>query len=243
MGKDGQLKHRQATRELRRRAAQRQPAERLLIVCEGEKTEPLYLGEIRQQLRLPSANVQVQPAGHGTEPLRIVGYAEKLFTEGQRALGMHARSFDRVVVVFDRDEHHTYHAALQRVAALSGRLENDERVKVPFEAVVSVPCFELWLLLHFEDVFAPLRRDEAVARLRAHVADYAKGRGSHWVVTRERLNVASGRAKALVTAGHTAEDGTQPYTNMHELVHRLLHLKDHAALSSRGRPAASRLAE
>jgi DNA-binding transcriptional ArsR family regulator len=81
MGKDGQPKHRQAARELLRRKAQRQPAERLLIVCEGSKTEPLYLGEIRQQLRLPSANVQVQPAAYGTEPLRIVEYAERLFTE------------------------------------------------------------------------------------------------------------------------------------------------------------------
>jgi hypothetical protein len=32
MGKDGQPKHRQAARELLRRKAQRQPAERLLIV-------------------------------------------------------------------------------------------------------------------------------------------------------------------------------------------------------------------
>ena len=229
MGKDGQPKHRQAARELLRRKAQRQPAERLLIVCEGSKTEPLYLGEIRQHLRLPSANVQVQPAAYGTEPLRIVECAERLFTEGQRALGIHARSFDRVVVVFDRDEHHTHHAALQRVAALNGRLENDERVKVPFEAGVSVPCFELWLLLHYEDVFAPLHRNEALARLRVHVAGYTKGQGSHWAVTRERLDVATARANALMHAGHTAEDGTQPYTNMHELVRRLLHLKDQAA--------------
>lgn len=198
-------------------------------MCEGSKTEPLYLGEIRQQLQLPSANVQVQPAAYGTEPLRIVEYAERLFTEGQRALGIHARSFDRVVVVFDCDEHHTYLAALQRVAALNGRLENDERVKVPFEAVVSVPCFELWLLLHFEDVFAPLHRDEAIVRLRGYLAGYAKGQGSHWAVTHDRLEVATARANALVAAGHTADDGTQPYTNMHELVHRLLHLKDQAA--------------
>lgn len=229
MGKDGQPKHRQAERELRRHKAQRQPAERLLIVCEGSKTEPLYLGEIRQQLRLPSANLQVQPAAYGTEPQRIVEYAERLFTEGQRALGIHARSFDRIVVVFDRDEHHTYHAALQRVAALNGRLENDERVKVPFEAVVSVPCFELWLLLHFEDVFAPLHRQEAMVRLRAYLAGYAKGQGSHWAVTREHLDAATARANALLAAGHTAEDGAKPCTNIHELVHRLLHLKDQAA--------------
>jgi hypothetical protein len=171
----------------------------------------------------------VQPAAYGTEPLRIVEYAEHLFTQGHRALGIRARSFDRVVAVFDRDEHHTYHAALQRVAALNGRLENDENVKVPFEAVVSVPCFELWLLLHFEDVLAPLHRDEAVDRLRTHLADYAKGQGSHWAATRGRVENAMQRAAALTGAGHTAADGSQPYTNMHELVYRLLHLKEQAA--------------
>ena len=120
-------------------------------------------------------------------------------------------------------------AELARVTGLNGQLVNDERVRVPFEAVVSVPCFELWLLLHFEDVLAPLHRDEALARLRLHVAGYTKGQGSHWAVTRERLDVATARANALMDAGHTAEDGTQPYTRMHELVHRLLHLKDQAA--------------
>jgi len=229
VGKEGQPKHRQAARELRRRAAQRQPAERLLIVCEGAKTEPLYLGEIRQELRLPSANVQVQPAAYGTEPLRIVEYAEHLFTHGNRALGIHARSFDRVVVVFDRDDHRTYHAALQHVAALNGRLENDENVRLPFEAVVSVPCFELWLLLHFEDVLAPLHRDDAIARLRTHLTGYTKGQGSNWAATRPRFDDAMQRASALVGLGHTALDGTQPYTDMHELVNRLLHLKGQAA--------------
>ncbi len=229
MGEEGQPKHRRAARELRRRAARRQPAERLLIVCEGSKTEPLYLREIRQELHLPSANVQVQPAAYGTEPLRIVEYAEQIFTQGNRALGIRARSFDRVVAVFDRDEHRTYRTALQRVAALSGRLKNDENQKVPFDAVASVPCFELWLLLHFEDVFAPLHRDEAVARIRTHLVGYAKGQGSHWAATRDRLDQATQRALALARAGHTAADGTQPSTNMHELVNRLLHLKDQAA--------------
>ncbi len=225
MGKDDQPKQRQAARELRRRAAQRQPAQSLLIVCEGAKTEPLYLGEIRQALRLPSANVQVQPSAYGTEPLRIVEYAQRLFTHGDRALGIRARSFDRVVAVFDRDAHHTYDAALQRVAALNGRLKNDAKVRVPFEAVVSVPCFELWLLLHFEDVFAPLHRDQVIARLRTHLTGYAKGQGAHWAATRNHLDAATKRAAALVAAGHTAADGTQPYTALHELVNRLLHLK------------------
>lgn len=77
---------------------------------------------------------------------------------------------------------------------------------MPFEAVVSVPCFELWLLLHLEEVFAPLQRDEAVARLRAHVAGYAKGQGSHWVVTRDRLDAATQRAEEGQVPGHRCNE-------------------------------------
>ncbi|MBI1397865.1 MAG: RloB domain-containing protein [Betaproteobacteria bacterium] len=229
MGKDRQPKHRQAARDLRRRVAQRVPADRLLIVCEGEKTEPSYLTEIRHERRLPSANIQVRPTAYGTEPLKVVEYAEVLFRKGNPELRIPPRSFDRVVAVFDRDSHRTYHAALTKAEALNERMVNDENVKVPFEAIVSVPCFELWLLLHFEDVLAPIGRDEVHQRLRQHLPGYAKGQGSLWMGTKSRLDDAIIRAEGLITNGHSAHDGELPFTNVHALVQRLQHLKDQAA--------------
>jgi len=229
VGKDGQPKHRQEARELRRHAARRQPADRLLIVCEGEKTEPLYLNEIRQELRLPSANIQVQPTAYGTEPLRIVEYAEDLFMSGNRERGILPRSFDRVIAVFDRDSHHTYHAAIAKAASLNERITNDEGVKVPFEPVVSVPCFELWPLLHFEDVLAPIERGDVYQRLQQHLPGYAKGQASLWAMTKPQLDDATARAKALIAAGGHAHHGQLPFTEMHTLVDQLRHLKDRAA--------------
>ena len=226
MGKDDQPKHRQVARDLRRRTAQRQPADRLLIVCEGEKTEPQYLNEIRQSLRLSSANVQVRPATGGTAPMQVVEYAETLFSKGNRSLGIAARSFDRIVAVFDRDDHSSYHAALDKAASLNERMTNDEKVRVPFDAVASVPCFELWLLLHFEAVLAPLHRDEVVQRLRGHLPSYEKGQPGLWRLTKDIVGTAMQRATALKEAGHTARDGQAPFTGMHGLVDRLLHLKD-----------------
>lgn len=99
MGKDNQPKHRQAARNLRRRAAVRQPYERILIVCEGEKTEPQYLNDIRDELRLSTANVQVCQGASGTEPSQMVEYAEDLFLNGDLARGIEACAFDRVVDV------------------------------------------------------------------------------------------------------------------------------------------------
>lgn len=225
MGADNQPKHRQAARDLRRRAAVRQPYERLLIVCEGEKTEPQYLREIQRARRLATAHVQVLHSRFGTEPQQVLQYALKVFKDGDRAHGLLPRAFDRIVVVFDRDEHQSYHEALAQANAQSGKLRNDNGVAVPVEAVASVPCFELWLLLHFEDVHAPLHRHEALERLKAHLPGYEKGGGGHWAATESLLDEATPRALRLAQVT-TPHDGTQPYTAMHELVSRLLHLKD-----------------
>lgn len=70
-------------------------------------------------------------------------------------------------------------------------------LKGPFEAVVSIPCFELWLLLHFEDVLAAVERTDAVTQRGAHLPGYAKGQGWQWTATRHHLDAATGRAKAL----------------------------------------------
>lgn len=225
MGKDNQPKHRQAARDLKRRAAIRQQYERLLIVCEGEKTEPRYLHEIQQAYRLATAHVQVLHSQFGTEPQQVLEYALTVFKEGDRERGVRAREFDRIVIVFDRDEHRSYHAALEKAAAQSGKLRSDNRTAVPVDVVASVPCFELWLLLHFEAVLAPLHRHEALNRLKAHLPSYEKGGEGCWAATQAHLDDATQRAKYLANAT-TAYNGDQPYTAMHELVLRLVHLKD-----------------
>jgi hypothetical protein len=225
MGQDQQPKHRQAARTLQRRRALRQPYERMLIVCEGEKSEPNYLRAIQREHRLSTTHIQVLHSQMGTDPAQVLAYARKMFLQGDATKGLQPRAFDRLVVVFDRDEHHGYHAALAQVQGLSGKLKNDEGLAVRVDAVASVPCFELWLLLHFEDVAAPLSASEALARLLLHAPRYEKGGTDHWAETRQHLPAATQRAQALA-ATTTAHDGQQPYTDMHTLVQRLVHLKD-----------------
>lgn len=225
MGQDNQAKHRQAARDLKRREAVRRPYERLLIVCEGEKTEPHYLLEIQRAYRLATAHVKVLHSQFGTAPHQVLDYALTVFKEGDQARGICAREFDRIVVVFDRDQHQTYHAALAKAEAQSGKLRNDSGAAVPVDVVATVPCFELWLLLHFEDVLAPLHRHEALERLKTYLPGYEKGSRGNWAATLDRVDIATQRAQRLAEAT-TAYDGVQPYTDMHTLVSRLVHLKD-----------------
>lgn len=224
MGRDNQPKDRQ----LRRRAVKemrRASHDRILIVTEGSKTEPLYLEEIRAAHRLHSANVEVQPGQRGTAPIQIVRYARQLFEKGDLHRGIRPRNFDQIHAVFDRDDHDSYFDALKLAQSLDGTLRNDEKQPVRFKAIASIPSFELWLLLHYEDIQAPIHRDEVMQRLRQHIPGYEKGVGGTFATTRDRLATATQRAHTLA-AKFNAHDDPEPFTDLHELVVLLTTLRD-----------------
>ncbi len=207
--------------QLERKQSKRASYDRILIVSEGSKTEPLYFKEIRSTLRLHTANVEVQPSALGTEPMQVVRYAQKLFEKGDPFKRVRPRAFEQVFAVFDRDDHLTYFDALASAAALDGRLRNELNKPVKFKAIASVPCFELWLLLHFEDVQHPMHRTAVLARLKNYIPGYEKGGASYFATTKAHLEIANQRAKALAALS-TAFDDDEPSTDIFELVELLI---------------------
>lgn len=202
---------------LSRRQGRKRPYDRMLIVCEGEKTEVNYFTAIRREKRIPNADIEIVPSDYGTAPLRIVEYGIDRFNE--------VKAFDRVYVVFDRDDHLSYHNALSKADAHDKKLKNDEGVKVPFQAIASVPNFELWILLHFRDVQAPMHRDEVYAELHRanHYPTYQKNSTTVYQDTKDRIPVATQRAEAL-REHYTKYQGDQPYTDADVLTNELLKL-------------------
>jgi hypothetical protein len=221
MGRDNSPKVRQKADLARKRARSRTSHDRILIVSEGTKTEPNYLNEICHEYRIPTANVVVQPGKDGTGPLQVVRYAQRLFTEGDHHCGIFKKAFEWVYAVFDRDEHASYEEAIQLAGSLDRSLRNDLREKIRFLAVASVPCFELWLLLHFEDVHSPIERSEVLRRLRRHLPEYEKGSNSVYALTKGRLQEAIRRARRLQANHDCGAMGEGPFTTVHELVHQL----------------------
>lgn len=201
-------KHRRERSEARlsRRQGKKRSYDRMLIVCEGEKTEVNYFTAIRREKRLPNADIEIVPSDYGTEPLQIVDYALDRF--GQ------SKAFDKVYAVFDRDDHRTYHNALAKADACAEKLKNDEGGVVAFAAVPSVPNFELWILLHFRDVAAPIHRNEVYAELKKPAAypGYEKNSTTVYDETKANIEVAMERAAAL-RARFNKYDGTDPYTD------------------------------
>jgi hypothetical protein len=192
-----------------------------LIVSEGRKTEPLYFKEIKNAYRLQTANVEVHPSALGTEPIQVVRYAQQLFEAGDPHKRLRAKAFEKVFAIFDRDDHRSYFDALMLASSLDGKLRNDAKQPVAFKAIASIPCFELWLLLHYEDIQHSIHRNEVLTRLKLYMPGYDKGIGGSFTATKVNLDIASQRARQLA-ARSTAYDDTEPSTDIVDLITLLI---------------------
>jgi|ERR1043165_2889930 hypothetical protein len=204
-------------RSLRRRRPTRVVGRKIIIVCEGEKTEPEYFEAIRISLRLPTLKVHVVHP-NGTDPLTIV--LEAIAQRSIREMDKSWTTGDSAWAVYDGDEHqlinpHNWNDAIQLAA----------RKKI--NLAVSNPCFELWYVLHFQPQTANLSRQDAIRVLRKHIPDYQKSKILWPVPLRPITEVAIQRARQL--AEQAARDLLVPHTNpctgVGELVVNLLELE------------------
>ncbi len=125
--------------------------------------------------------------------------------------------------VFDRDGHQNYHVALKRVT-LSGHAG---RLRV----AVSVPRFEVWLILHFCFTSRPFTSiggmssgDRGVRKLREHLPGYTKGRSNTFEVLESRLESAIKHA-TMLEAENRKSGADNPATDVHRLVEYLMGLR------------------
>lgn len=121
----------------------------ILIVCEGEKTEPIYF----RGFRLTNVNVSVIGTGYNTVSLvvKAIGLKKKAIKDKVK--------FDRVWCVFDRDSF----GAQNFNSALSLAKENSIDVAYSNEA------FELWYLLHFSFYDSAMSREQYGVKLTSHL--------------------------------------------------------------------------
>jgi hypothetical protein len=201
----------------RRRMAKRAPYDRVLIVCEGEKTEPHYFSWLRNELGLNRANVVISDKKGGLDPKSLVEYAIDEYRKEP--------DFDHVYCVFDKDKHTTYQGALDKIRSLP------IRGKMKIHAITSVPCIEFWLLLHFtyttSQYFAPLDAsncDLVILDLQRHIPGYEKGSKDFLPYIADKTDDAIRNAKQLEVF-HQTSGTDNPSTKVYMLVEYLNGLK------------------
>ena len=125
---------------LKRRPATREPRRRFTLFCEGSKTEPGYFDAVKVRHR--DAMIEVNIVAAGAVPMTLATQA----VEARKARikrGDSHESDDEIWIVVDRDTHPNFDKAME-LCRVGG-------VKV----ARSNPCFELWLILHYEHYDRP----------------------------------------------------------------------------------------
>ncbi len=152
-------------RKLNRRQPTRNPIQKIVIACEGSKTEPGYFESIRRELRLRTLQIIVLRHQGRTDPRSII---ERVIEERKEMKSNQAwTEGDSAWAVFDGDEHIEQSPDNWRSAI-------DLATKQKIKLAITNPCFEFWYLIHFQDYFAQITRDRVINLLGKHIPNYDK---------------------------------------------------------------------
>lgn len=121
------------------------------IATEGTKTEPNYFNALKEELeKTKRFNIDISIEGKGKSTTALV---KKVI----RQVENNHQEYDRIWAVFDKDDFEDFDAAIE--------LAKEHNVNCAW----SNECFELWLLLHFEDVSEQMGRNDLFKKLETSI--------------------------------------------------------------------------
>ncbi len=163
------------------------------VFCEGE-TEVVYTEMLRSQYRLPIHIIAKKTLQNITSSL----------VERCKAVYVQTAS-DKTYLMYDLD----VTEMLERLQKVSGA-----------ELLCSNPCFELWLLLHYNEVKNAITSEDSLKKLSVVAKQYKKGTLSDEMIKHlnENADKAIKRAKKLQAYGN-------PSTTVYLLLEELNRLK------------------
>jgi len=199
--------------------------ERVLIVCEGEKTEPNYFKSLKKELKLTAVEVEIEGKMCGSAPISVVDYALSLKKDAKRS--PIKTEYDVIWCVIDV-EAPTPHQSLDRAM--------DKSKANGLKIALSNPCFEYWYLLHFKKTSALMDSNEKVVKaLRRYYHAYKKNDIKFFDVIYSKVDFAITNAKLVIKEKHYGKDlrNCNPSTDVHKIVE---HLRD---IAKKAFPAAN----
>lgn len=143
---------REAKAAKKRKVATRDKIVRFLVVCEGERTEPNYFKALVKDRYSEVRSEDI--IGEGRSTCALVEKTEEIRErlERQRQL-----RFDRVWIVFDKDDFKDFNEAISLA-----KLKN-------YNAGWTNEAFELWYLLHFIFIDSAISRADYINKLTSEI--------------------------------------------------------------------------
>ncbi len=134
----------------------------LVIFCEDTYAAPDYFQALNKDTNNPSIRIIIEK-GCG-EPKSLIDKAiERRQAQVSQAKKDENKDIHQVWAVFDKDRHPHFEEPIQKGEA--------KGVKIAY----AIPCFELWLMLHFECYNAPGTHEKIQKKFKKKMPDYGKG--------------------------------------------------------------------
>lgn len=204
-----------------RRPATRPSLPRILILCEGAKTEPSYFLSLVRDLDLPSVSIRSPKRGQWL----TAGITTTVQQERERDSDL-----DEVWCVLDHDERVAEIQSFRDWLEQNSHVKHGKKGAAKIRAAISTPCFEYWLLLHFRYTNRPFHGipggpsacEQVIRELETHLEGYRKADARTYDRCRERISTAIRNAKRVQ---RLAEASGASSTDVWKLVSRLQRLR------------------
>jgi hypothetical protein len=189
-----------------RKTSIRESYDRVLILCEGKKTEINYFESLRKHLKLSSINIEVLDTKQ-TTPDSLLKKAKELYNNSKKDRNV----FDRVYIISDKDKHTRY-----------SDIKNN--IKPPFYFIYTEPCFEYFLLLHFKQTTKPFNSFTELNKSKDFKEFFPSYNKNDTTLIYDLINLVD-------TACHNSKNNS--YTNVEELITYLRNIKNNAQKKKR----------
>jgi hypothetical protein len=198
-----------------RREGTRKYKSHILIVTEGEKTEPIYFASMKKAEKIHATKLEILPSEFGTSPINVVDFAIEMKSINARANRRFGDpKFDDIYCVIDRDSHLRFNDACIKAKAHG------------IEIIRSIPCFEIWYLLHFKySSKIHFDRPKLYSQLKKILGTYEKNHDLYNILKSRQysaLDNATKLYKEQQTIYDLDREHPNPLTEVHNLVTKIL---------------------
>ncbi len=201
-----------------RKKASRRERGTALVVCEGKCTEPFYVQGLLKHLEISVASVEIIKGQKNSNAVAVVNRARQRFEQVPR---------DRVFALIDAEQADLTKALKQCEKPLQHENKKKEIPEIRIEPILSAPCFEVWLLLHFRFSDQPFHNFASLLpELEINLPNYQKNDPTIFL----KVGGSAGLNHALVNTARLRNalnqtGASNPSTDMDKLVEAMVDIQ------------------
>lgn len=192
------------------------PTNNIWLFCEGE-TEKYYFQKFKALERIPRFVLKVKTSRR-TDATGLVEYVIRFKKSNLRDF----QKDDLIYCIFDRNSN----------TNIKLKKATDMAKESGIEIIFSNPCFEYWILCHFESMLTICEFDEIKIKIETHMRSrYIKGDRQIYVKTRDKKEHAVRNSKKAVEKHQNKKIKlisieSNPSTLVHELIEKFNEIKE-----------------